>query len=98
MIPRDQKCPFWHLVRQAYGLARRGDSQAGAPRPALGLLWAEAPALDPLTGAVSPPDPWAGELKDLYRRTLVRYAQRFGPGAPSEDEGTGSPGELGRVW
>jgi hypothetical protein len=60
-------------VRDAWELADHGREEEGFEVLDLGLMWAETPALNPVTWEQSPPDPWAAALIALYRQELARY-------------------------
>lgn len=80
MIPKQELEMLASCVRDAWRLAEDGRINEGYAALDLGLLWAETPALDPVTFQWDAPDPWASNLRELYRNELMRYAQAH-PGA-----------------
>jgi hypothetical protein len=90
MIPHVEIERFHELRREAVRLGFAGHVQEGYAVLDLGLCWAEAPVINPWTGEISAPDPWAESLAEHYRRALVVYGERFGVCFP----GAGRPAQI----
>ena len=80
MIPKQELDMLASCVQDAWRLAKEGRINEGYAALDLGLLWAETPALDPVTFQWDEPDLWAPELLARYRSELMRYAEAH-PGA-----------------
>lgn len=78
MLPPEEIRMLDAALREAWRLANEGKIAEGYAVLDLGMLWAETPALDPVTLEQSPPDPWTEELTALYRAALMRYAAEHG--------------------
>src|SRR5689334_7319755 len=75
-IPDEELILLRKLVREALVLAAEGDVEEGYLRLDLGLLWAETPPFDPITGQTGAAEPWSEPLARYYRRALVWFRER----------------------